>query len=116
MALPGMFPTLWTQRCSADLDRSRRYCSEPDSLPAGIGGCLILKPPLRAAINEALIGFIFISGANAFIVYPLLDMVSNMNGDWRQMYDSGVPWLTAIIVAIQIAVLVGGYWLFTNEE
>lgn len=76
---------------------------------------LLWKPPLRAAINELLIGFIFISGANAFIVYPLLDMVSNMNGDWRQMYDSGVPWLTAIIVAIQIAVLVGGYWLFTNE-
>lgn len=75
---------------------------------------LLWKPPLRAAINELLIGFIFISGANAFIVYPLLDMVSNMNGDWKQMYDSGVPWLTAIIAAVQIAVLAGGYWLFTN--
>lgn len=75
---------------------------------------LYWKPPLRAAINELLIGFVFISGANAFIVYPILDLASGMNGDWRQMYDSGVPWLTAIIVITQIAVLAAGYWIFTN--
>ncbi|MCO5215480.1 MAG: hypothetical protein M9950_04915 [Thermomicrobiales bacterium] len=75
---------------------------------------LYWKPPLRASINELLIGFIFISGLNAFVVYPLLDLVSGMNGDWRQMYDSGVPWLTTIIVIVQVAVLAGGYWLFTN--
>ncbi len=72
------------------------------------------RPPLRAALNELLIGFIFISGANAFIVYPLLDIVSGMNGDWRQMYDSGVPWLTGLIIVVQVAVLAGGYWLFTD--
>lgn len=77
---------------------------------------LLWKPPLRAALNELLIGFIFISGANAFIVYPLLDVLSGMNGDWRQMYSSGVPWLTALIVIVQATVLAGGYWLFTNEE
>lgn len=77
---------------------------------------LFWKPPLRAAINELLIGFVFISGANAFIVYPVLDLASGMNGDWRQMYDSGVPWLTTIIVITQIAVLAGGYWIFTNPD
>lgn len=75
---------------------------------------LYWKPPFRAAINELLIGFVFISGANAFIVYPILDLASGMNGDWRQMYGSGVPWLTAIIVIVQIAVLAAGYWIFTN--
>lgn len=81
---------------------------------AGLALVLLKKPPLRAAFNELIIGFVFISGANAFIVYPLLDLLSGMNGDWRQMYDSGVPWLTTLIVIVQIAVLAGGYWLFTN--
>lgn len=72
------------------------------------------QPPLRAAFNELLLGFVFISGLNAFIVYPLLDLTSGMNGDWRQMYGGGVPWLTALIVIVQVAVLGGGYWLFTN--
>lgn len=75
---------------------------------------LFWKPPMRAAINELLIGFVFISGLNAFVVYPILDIASGMNGDWRQMYNSGVQWLTALIVITQVAVLVGGYWLFTN--
>lgn len=75
---------------------------------------LLKKPPVRAAINELLIQFAFISGLNAFVVYPALDLASGLNGDWRQMYDSGVPWLTAIIIAVQAAVLVAGYWLATN--
>lgn len=81
---------------------------------AALGMVLYWKPPLRAAVNELLIGFVFISGANAFIVYPVLDLASGMNGDWRQMYDSGVPWLTGLIVITQIAILAAGYWIFTN--
>jgi len=72
------------------------------------------KPPLRAAFNELLLQFAFLSGLNAFIVYPLLDVASGMNGDWRQMYDSGVPWLTALIVLVQAGALFSGYWLATN--
>ena len=75
---------------------------------------LYWKPALRPAYNELLIGFVFISGVNAFIVYPVLDVLSGMNGDWRQMYSSGVPWLTTLIVIVQAAVLVGGWWLFTD--
>lgn len=76
---------------------------------------LLWKPPMRAAFNELLIQFVFISGLNAFILYPLLDVLSGLNGDWLQMYDSGVPWLTAVIIACQAAVIGLGYWLFTNE-
>jgi hypothetical protein len=72
------------------------------------------KPPMRAALNELLLQFAFLSGINAFVVYPLLDLASGMNGDWRQMYDSGVPWLTGVIVAIQGNVLAAGYWLVTH--
>jgi hypothetical protein len=79
-----------------------------------LGFVLFRRPPVRAAINELLIQFAFISGINAFIVYPLLDLASGLNGDWRQMYDGGVPWLTAIIVAGQAAVVGFGYWFFTN--
>jgi hypothetical protein len=74
------------------------------------------RPPMRAAFNELLIQFAFLSGLNAFVVYPLLDVASGMNGDWRQMYDSGVPWLTGVIVAVQAAVLAIGYWLATNPR
>lgn len=78
------------------------------------GFVLFRRPPARAAINELLIQFAFISGINAFIVYPLLDLASGLNGDWRQMYDGGVPWMTAIIVVVQAGVIGFGYWFFTN--
>jgi len=79
-----------------------------------LGWVFFRKPPSRAAINELLIQFAFISGINAFIAYPVLDLVSGLNGDWRQMYDGGVPWLTLVIVIGQAAVIGFGYWLFTN--
>lgn len=81
----------------------------------GAFGLVLYRPPfMRASLNELLIQFAFLSGANAFIVYPLLDLVSGMNGDWRQMYDSGVPWLTGLIVATQVGALLLGYWLATS--
>ena len=76
---------------------------------------LVFLRPFRAAINELLIQFAIVSGANAFIVYPLLDLASGLNGDWRQMYSSGVPWLTAIIVAVQVGMIAAGYWLYSND-
>lgn len=79
-----------------------------------IGVVLLKTPPMRAAYNELLIQFTIISGLNAFIVYPVLDLLSGLNGDWRQMYDSGVPWLSGLIIACQVAILAAGYWLFTN--
>lgn len=79
-----------------------------------IGVVLFKKPPLRAAFNELLIQFTVISGLNAFVVYPILDLASGLNGDWRQMYDSGVPWLSTLVIACQILILAAGYWLFTN--
>ena len=81
---------------------------------AAFGFVFLKRPPARAAVNELLIQFAFISGLNAFVVYPVLDLASGLNGDWRQMYDGGVPWLTAVIIAIQAAILLAGYWFFTN--
>jgi len=74
------------------------------------------KPPMRAAYNELLLQFAFISGINAFIFYPVLDVVSNFNGDWRQMYDGGVPALSIAIGIIHIAIIAGGWWFSHNPR
>ncbi len=81
----------------------------------GLAIAFLWRPPLRAPVNELLLQFVLLSGINAFIVYPVLDVASGLNGDWRQMYESGVPWLTALLVAMQAAVIFAGYWLVTND-
>lgn len=83
-------------------------------LAAGLA--LFWRPPFRAAWNELLIQFAWISGLNAFVLYPIMDLLSNLNGDWRQMYDSGEPMLTVIIIAVQVGVLGLGYVLATNPR
>lgn len=83
---------------------------------AAFGIVFFRRPAMRAAFNELLLQFAFLSGLNAFVAYPLLDLASGMNGDWRQMYDSGVPWLSGLIVVIQGAVLYGGYWIATSAR
>jgi hypothetical protein len=72
------------------------------------------KPPLRAPWNELLLQFVFISGINAFVFYPAMDLLLNISGDWSQMYRSGIPWLTAIIVISQVAFIAAGWWGMKN--
>jgi hypothetical protein len=72
------------------------------------------KPPLRAPWNELLLQFVFISGINALIFYPAMDVLLGMSGDWTQMYQSGVPWLTAVIVAVQVGFIAVGWWGWKN--
>jgi hypothetical protein len=81
-----------------------------------LGAVFLSRPRMRSAVNELLLQFVFLSGINAFIVYPLLDLASGLNGDWRQMYDSGVPWLTTLIAIVQAGTLAAGYWLYTNPR
>jgi hypothetical protein len=81
-----------------------------------MGIVLFRNPPLRAPYNELLLQFSAISGLNALIVYPLLDFATGMNGDWTQMYDGNVPWLTAAIIAVQVAVIAAGVWLVRDER
>jgi uncharacterized membrane protein len=74
------------------------------------------RPSMRAAFNELLIQFATISLANALIFYPVLDLVSDLNGDFRQMYFGGAPWLSALIFAVHASVLGGGFLLSRNER
>ncbi|MCC6792182.1 MAG: M50 family metallopeptidase [Thermomicrobiales bacterium] len=76
----------------------------------------IRRPPMRAAYNELLMQFAPISIANALIFYPLLDLLSNLNGDFRQMYFGGVPWLSGLIFLVHAGTLGGGYLLARNER
>ena len=74
------------------------------------------RPPMRPAINELLIQATAITVVNALIFYPLLDFVTDLNGDFRQMYFGGVPWLSASIFSVHAAVLIGGYAASRNER
>lgn len=74
------------------------------------------RPPLRAPWNELLLQFVFISGINALLFYPAMDLALGISGDWSQMYRSGVPWLTAIIVSTQVLFVAVGWWGMHNES
>jgi Zn-dependent protease len=81
-----------------------------------MGVVLLKSPPLRPAYNELLLQFSVVSGLNALIVYPALDYASGLSGDWTQMYDGGVPWLTAVIIAIQAGVIALGVWMSRSSS
>ena len=72
------------------------------------------RPPMRAAFNELLLQFSFISLLNALILYPLLDLLTGMEGDWSQMYFGGVPALSAIILAVQLGVIAFMFWIWKS--
>src|SRR5215218_6415840 len=103
-------------------------------LLAGIAVALVFlkRPPFRAAINELLITFTWISLLNALVVYPLLDLVSGLNGDWTQMYDLDIdsalkgdwmhvyggraPALSLVILIIHITVLAALFWAWKSPK
>jgi hypothetical protein len=78
---------------------------------AAIAVVLLRKPPMRAACNELLIEFAVISMINAFVIYPMLDFATNLEGDWKQIYQGGDTSLSAMIGAFHLALLVGSFWL-----
>lgn len=82
------------------------------------GGALALvfgrRPPLRAAINELLLQFAIVSLLNALVVYPLLDVVAGMSGDWTQMYGGGVPALSLLILVLHASILGALFWAWRN--
>lgn len=73
------------------------------------------RPPLRAAYNELLIQFTWISLLNALVVYPLLDLISGLNGDWAQMYSFSVPALSVAILVVHVAVLGLLFWAWRSS-
>ena len=81
-----------------------------------VGLVFLKRPPMRAAINELLIQFTWISLLNALVVYPLLDLVSGLNGDWSQMYDFRVPALSAAILVIHVTVLAILFWAWRSPR
>jgi Zn-dependent protease len=78
---------------------------------AAIAVVFLKRPPMRAAYNELLLQFAIISGLNALVVYPLLDFATGLQGgDWSQIYDGGVPALSAVILVCHVAILALFYW------
>jgi hypothetical protein len=79
-----------------------------------IGIVFLKKPPLRAAYNELLLQFALLSGFNALIFYPLIDVVGGMDGDWSQIYFGDVPALSAVILVCHLAILGLVWWGWRN--
>lgn len=80
-----------------------------------VGLAFLKKPPVRAAINELLIQFTWISLLNALVLYPVLDLLSGLNGDWTQMYDGGAPALSAVILFVHVSVLALLFWAWRDS-
>jgi hypothetical protein len=79
---------------------------------AAVAIVLLWKPPMRAAYNELLIEFAVISGINALIFYPMLDIVATgLEGDWTQIYRGGDPALSWAIGILHVGILAGSFWL-----
>jgi hypothetical protein len=72
------------------------------------------RPPMRPAFNELLLQFSFISLLNALVLYPLLDLLTGMEGDWSQMYFGGVPALSAVIFAVQVGIVALMLWMWKS--
>ncbi|MGH2614196.1 MAG: hypothetical protein ACRDJC_03070 [Thermomicrobiales bacterium] len=87
-------------------------------LLGGIALALVFlkRPPFRAAINELLIQFTWISLLNALVVYPVLDLISGLNGDWTQMYSFSAPTLSLTILVIHSAVLAALFWAWKSPR
>jgi Zn-dependent protease len=79
-----------------------------------VGIVFLKRPPLRAAVNELLIQFTWISLLNALVLYPILDFVGGLNGDWVQMYDGGVPQLSLEIFIIHLSILAVLFWAWRS--
>ena len=77
---------------------------------------LLRRPPVRAAINQLLVQFTLISLLNALVLYPVLDFVSNFNGDWRQMYGKGDTATTTAVLLVHAASLGLLYWLWRDQR
>jgi hypothetical protein len=74
-----------------------------------IGVVFLKRKPYRAAINELLFQFAVISGINALVFYPILDVLTGMEGDWSQMYHGGVPALSLAIGVVHAGLLIAAY-------
>ena len=81
-----------------------------------VGLVFLKRPPMRAAFNELLIQFTWISLLNALVVYPLLDFASGLNGDWAQMYAGQVPALSLAILAVHVSVLALLLWAWRSPR
>jgi hypothetical protein len=81
-----------------------------------IGFVFLKKPPLRAAYNELLLQFALLSGANALIFYPLIDVLGGLDGDWSQIYFGDVPALSVAILVAHVAILGLVWWGWRNAR
>ena len=81
-----------------------------------LGFLTLRRPPYRAPVNELLFQFIVLSIANTLIFYPVLDLLTGLEGDYHQMYFGGVRWLAIVIGIGHAGILAGAYFASKNDR
>jgi hypothetical protein len=83
------------------------------SVAMGIGALLwVFLRPMRHAVNYLLIMFGIISILISLVFYPLTDFLSDLHGDWSQIYSWDTAELsigTGIVHALIVLGLIGGW-------
>lgn len=77
---------------------------------------LPLVRPMRAAVNYLLFAFGAISVLNSLVLYPLVDVVAQMNGDWSQIYSGETPVLSTVTGVVHALILVGAVVAWRSER
>lgn len=83
------------------------------SVVMGLGALLLaFLRPMRAAINYLFIMFGVISILQSLVFYPMMDVLSDLHGDWSRIYGSDTPEHAigmGIVHAVILLGMIGAY-------
>ena len=83
---------------------------------AALGFLTLKRPPYRAPVNELLFQFIVLSIANTLIFYPMLDLLTGLDGDFHQIYFGRVRWLAILIGIGHGGILLAAYFASKSDR
>jgi hypothetical protein len=87
------------------------------SIGLGIGAIAwVVLRPMRAALNYLLIMFGVISLLIALVFYPLMDLLSDLHGDWSQIYRSETMVHSTVTGVFHAAILIGAVALWQVDR
>ena len=87
------------------------------SIALGIGAILLaFLRPMRAAFNYPLIMFGIISILISLVFYPAMDLLSDLHGDWSQIYSEDTPVLATGMGIVHGLILLGAIIAWQTER
>ena len=87
------------------------------SLGLGLGAlALALFGPFGRAVNWLLFVFSGLELGTTLVFYPLLDLVSDLHGDWATIYREGTPVLSGVTALAHAGMVVAGLFLWRSSR